>query len=121
MYRYGTYFDATACCFSEFGLRRYSFETDLQVSKLGELFTAILELAGERLSLLMYDTMGPDIPPLGEPFSTSIARKGTLAGVAALMCLLVINEGGSSVLPICSPYLKISELGKPLTTGRFFT
>ena len=91
MYRHGIYFDVTACHFSDFGLRIYRVETDLQVPKLSELLTAILELAGKGFSLLMYDTMGPHIPPLGEAFSTGITRKGTFASVATFMCLLLIR------------------------------
>lgn len=81
--------------FSAFGLQRCRGQTDLQVSKLSKLFAAILELAGKRLSLLMYDAMSPDIAPLGEAFPARITRKGTLPSVTTFMCLLAIKKENS--------------------------
>lgn len=61
--------------------------TDLEVAKLSELFTAIIQPTGERLRLLMGDFMRANIATLGEFLVANLTRIWLLSSVASLMSL----------------------------------
>lgn len=63
----------------------------LQISQLGELLAAILELAQERLDLFMYNLVCTDITSLGEALATMVARVWAFPSMSSLMCLRWIS------------------------------
>ena len=93
-------------------------EPDFEIPELRELFATILEFTQERFDLLMHDLMGPNVAPLGESFATMVTRIRAFPSVPTLMCLNMVN-GGALVIMKGGPYLEVSELGEPLTAGRF--
>jgi hypothetical protein len=74
-----------------------------QIAKLGELFLAVIESAGERLRSGMHDLVCPDIAVLGESFAADVAVIGPFAGVSTLVGL------------------EVAELAEALAAGGFFT
>lgn len=59
----------------------------LQITQLSELLPAVIELAGERLDLLMNDFVSTYVAPLRESLPTDIATVRTFSCVSPLMCL----------------------------------
>jgi hypothetical protein len=59
----------------------------LEVTKLCELLAAVVELAGERLDLLVDNLVCSDIAALCERLAADVTGVWPLAGVTALMCL----------------------------------
>lgn len=60
---------------------------NLEIAQLGELFPAIVQLAGIWLGLFVRDLVGSDIAALGESLVADLARIGLFASVSALMGL----------------------------------
>ena len=59
----------------------------LEIAKLSELFSAIIQLARKRFYLLMHDFMCSNIAALSECLSTDVALVWSFSSVASLVCL----------------------------------
>lgn len=59
----------------------------LQVSELGELLATTLQLAGERLDVLMDDLVRANVAALSEGLAADVAVVWSLASVATLVSL----------------------------------
>jgi hypothetical protein len=59
----------------------------LQVSKLGELLAAVVELTGEWLDLLVYDLVCPDVSTLRKSLAAYVALVRAFPSVASFMGL----------------------------------
>jgi hypothetical protein len=92
-----------------------TLDTDLEISKLTEVFPAIIQQTGERLRLVMGDLVSSHITTLGKFFMANVTRIGLFTRVPALMCLR--DWGEVSVLareeaPRCMEYSRVRILGK---------
>ena len=67
-------------------------QTYLEVAKLGELLSAVVKLAGERLDLLMHYFVGAYVATLRKGLATDVALVGALARVSPLVGLVHGSE-----------------------------
>lgn len=91
---------------------------------MGKLLPTVIQLADERLHLLVHDLVSPHISPLSEALAAYVALVGSLARMTAFMSLYRRQESRSASW-ICRPdekrytNLEITQLREPLAAGRF--
>jgi len=66
--------------------------TYLQVTKLGELLSAVIEFARKRLDLLVHNLVGADISSLSERLATNVTIVWPLSSVPSLVRLLPLAD-----------------------------